>query len=132
VTAVLDTTAGVEIVTGRPRASALRSLVADADRVLAPTLYVAETTNVFWKYHRFHGLPKAQAERACEHAVDLVDEFVDDRDLRKEAFSLACKTGHPAYDMFFLVLAHRHKAMLATLDGRLATLARKHAVAVWE
>lgn len=48
---VLDTSAAVEIVLQRQRAIFLGKNVVQADWIIAPTLFISEVTNVFWKYY---------------------------------------------------------------------------------
>lgn len=128
--AVLDTSAAVEVLLQRKRAEALSALITGAEWVLAPTLYVAELTNAFWKYYRFSSLSQETCERAMAHGLSLPDTFAQDVDLQREAFAMACLCNAPAYDMFYLVLARRHAASLLTIDSSLAELARKHDVRV--
>ena len=47
---VLDTSAAVEVVLKRKSAALFSHYLAEADLVIAPTLLIAEATNVFWKY----------------------------------------------------------------------------------
>ena len=54
----------------------------------------------------------------------LVDCFHDDASLAKEALSESIRYRHPAYDMFYLVLARRTGATLFTLDKKMWALAR--------
>ena len=126
--AVLDTCAAVEILLQRRKAEALSGLLAEAEWVLAPTLYVAELTNVFWKYHRYNSLPQETCETALAHGLELPDTLARDIELQREAFAMACLCDAPAYDMFYIVLTRRHAATLLTTDAALADLARKHGI----
>lgn len=127
---VLDTSAGAEIVLRREHALALGEHVAGADWVVAPTLYVPEITNVFWKYFRFWNMPIEDCEKAIERAVALPDEYVHEEALYKEVFALACTTGRPAYDVYYLVLARRNNAYLLTMDASLQKCARDNSIRV--
>ena len=129
---VLDTSAAVEIVLQKKRASAFAQHIADADMVIAPDLYCSEMTNVFWKYYQFASLTMEQCETALGKAMLLPDEFVSSTELYKEAFAMACLTKSTAYDMFFLVLARRSNAFLMTIDLELKRKAKKHSVRVIE
>ena len=64
----------------------------------------------------------------CQVLLDrveaLVDCFHDDASLAKEALSESIRYRHPAYDMFYLVLARRTGATLFTLDKKMWALAR--------
>lgn len=128
--AVLDVSAAVEILLGRKEAAALRDRVAEAEWVLAPSLFTAELCNVFWKYHEFNSLSRATCENAIARGLTLPDTFTDDRELYREAFAMACLCRRPVYDMLYLVLARRQSAHLLTMDRALKKLAAKHDVLV--
>lgn len=127
---VLDTSAAVEVLLQRPEADRLSQKIGDAEWVLVPSLYTAEICNVFWKYHQFESLSRESCERAISQSLLLPDTFSDDRELQREAFSMACLCQRPVYDMLYLVLARRHSAYLLTLDKELKALAKKHDVLV--
>jgi predicted nucleic acid-binding protein len=127
---VLDTSAGAEIVLRREHALALGEHIAEADWVLAPTLYISEITNVFWKYFRFSNMPVEQCEKAIDHAVALPDEYVHEETLYKEVFAFACATGRPVYDVYYLVLARRNNAYLLTMDASVQKCARDNSIRV--
>lgn len=50
---VIDTCAAAEMVLQRTQADRFVAHVGEADWVIAPTLYIAEIANVFWKCHAF-------------------------------------------------------------------------------
>jgi predicted nucleic acid-binding protein len=127
---VLDTSAAVDLVLYPNERDETVQLLSDAEWVLAPTLFVSEVANVFWKYHAFSNLMQEQAERGMKAALELPDSLADDRELYTEAFAMACRTGHPVYDMLYLVLARRNNALLLTRDWALKKLAAKHDVRV--
>jgi len=125
---VLDTSAAVEIVLRRGVYKELGKHVSEAEWVSVPYLFVSEVTNTFWKYHTMADVPIELCENSIDAALALPDEFIDDRELYKEAFSLGCLAQMPVYDMFFLVLARRNNAHLITLDNALKELAKKHSI----
>jgi len=125
---VLDASAAAEIVMRRTRSAKFTSLTAEAARVIVPELYFFELTNLFWKYHHLARIDKDQCVRALTLAGSLPDESVPAAELVNECFDMACLTGHSAYDLFYLVLARRRGAVLATLDKKLVRLCRKHGV----
>lgn len=118
-TAVLDASAAVRQVTRPSGTPEIFSLVAQADLVLAPELYVAEVTNAFWKYLRAGVLTREQCERGLTAALALVDDLVPLEPMCREAFDLAATMGRAAYDAFYLVLARRNGAVLVTNDRQL-------------
>jgi len=125
---VLDTSAAIEIVLQRSHAISFGENVAQADCVIAPTLFISEVTNVFWKYYVFKDMPLELCEQAIDGAVSLPDEFISEKDLYKEAFQLGCLTQKPIYDMYFLVLARRNNGYLVTLDNSLKEVAKKNSI----
>jgi predicted nucleic acid-binding protein len=127
---VLDASAALEIVLTGKRAALLAEQVEGAAWVIAPQLFLAEVSNAFWKYHHFHHLPLSRCEEALDDAVSLIDDFIDGKDLYREAFAQACLAERRVYDMFYLVLARRNNALLVTTDKGLTALASKYAVRV--
>jgi predicted nucleic acid-binding protein len=119
VTAVLDASAAVRQVVDPSGAPEIYKLVGQAELVLAPELFVAETANAFWKYLRAGRLTREQCELGLGAALELVDDFVPLEPLASEAFDLAATMGRPVYDVFYLVLARRNGAILATADRQL-------------
>ncbi len=127
---ILDASAATEIVLQRKRYKNFETYLIEAEWIISPGLFIAEISNVFWKYHKLADLPMEQCEKAVEYAISLPDEYCDDQTLYREAFSLGCQIGKPIYDMFYLVLARRNSGHLLTLDKSLATEAKKQSVRV--
>ena len=116
---VLDTSAAVDLVLHPAGRQAEAGQLAGATWVMAPTLFIAEVANVFWKYHAFSKLPLEQAEEYMELALQLPDALADESELYAEAFAMACRTEHSVHDMLYLVLARRKNALLMTQDRAL-------------
>jgi predicted nucleic acid-binding protein len=127
---ILDASAAIEIVLQRNPSNPFENYLTESEWIIVPGLFIAEVSNVFWKYYKFGNLPLEQCEKAIEYALDLPDEYCDDRTLYREAFSLGCKVSKPVYDMFYLVLARRYNGYLLTLDKTLANEAKKQSVRV--
>ncbi len=72
-----------------------------------------------WKYCRAGILSRAGGERGFRAIVELVDEFAPLEPLAVEAFGLVMLLQRPVYDMFYLVLARRHGAVLLAGDDGL-------------
>jgi len=125
---VLDTSAAVEIVLQRDSAQRLAEIVRRADWVIAPTLFIAEVNNVFWKYQKFVDYPYPDCERDIEQTIALPDQYINEIDLYREAFKLGCTLDHPIYDMLYVVLARRNSARLLTMDKKLILVAHKAGV----
>jgi len=96
--------------------------------VIVPTLFIAEVNNVFWKYQKFVDYPYPDCERDIEQAIALPDEYINEIELYREAFTLGCTLDHPIYDMLYVVLARRNSARLLTMDKKLKIAAHKAGV----
>jgi predicted nucleic acid-binding protein len=123
--AVLDVSAAVELVMGRPGKEVVAGVLKEADWVVAPSLFSYEAANVMWKYHKVLPVSAAEIVQRVKLAIDLVDEFLPAEDIFEEALSLACQIKHPAYDAVYLVTSRRKKATLLSLDQRLLDAAKK-------
>jgi predicted nucleic acid-binding protein len=125
---VLDACSAIEVVMGRSNANALSMILDSASWVIAPSLFVTEVTNVFWKLHSLENIDITSCENALELALALVDDIYDEKDYYKEMFSMSCMSRHPAYDMAYVVLARRNNAVLCTVDKKLKAVAEKYSV----
>lgn len=123
--AVLDASAAIEIVLHRNSADKVAEYVGKADWVIAPTLFIAEVTNVFWKYQKFEDFPFRSSEKGIEQAISIPDDYINELDLYREAFKLACTLNLPVYDMIYLVVARRNNGVLLTMDRQLMKTATK-------
>ena len=119
---VLDASAAVEITLGKPGAIDLINRLMPADKVIAPTIFLAETANTFRKYAQGGFLSKEKAFDLYKTAIHLVDKFTDIAEISDEAFHEAIRLNHPVYDMLYLVLARRNGAKLLTCDKKLRLL----------
>lgn len=131
-TLVLDVSGAAEFVMNRDRADDVKQLLLQAESIVVPSLYRFEVTNLFWKYHVFHDVPLPRCQSTLEHTMKLPDVFIDGETLYEETFKLACLTNHVSYDVFYLVVAQRRDAYLATFDEDLRALASDQGVEVFE
>ena len=127
---VLDASAAVEVVLNRKQAGNLSDLLLRADSVIAPSLFIAEVTNVFWKYYQHSDMPVNECEKYLNSALKIPDEMVEINEMANETLNAAALTGMTAYDMFYMVLARRYGAHLMTLDKKLKTTTKKQGVNV--
>lgn len=125
---VVDASAAIEVALNRKKGQTLAAELAEAAEVLAPDLLVAEVTNALWKYHHFESLDLATCQRALSIAIEIPDSLIPSVELYREAFLLARASRKPAYDMFYLALAHREDAAIMTLDSVLRKEAEKQSV----
>ncbi len=123
-TVVLDASAAVAVVLRRPEANDIELALGEAATVVVPELFVAEVTNVFWKYALHGGLAEQRCFTAVKRCLALSDGVVPTASLWEEALDLAISQRHPVYDCLYLALARRRAARLLTLDRRLAEAAK--------
>ena len=113
---VLDASGAVEITERTKCGVDFFSAVMDAERVMAPDLYVAEIANIMWKHGRKE---KDKADKYAERAqvcIDYIDEYISSIELWEEALRLAQEYDHSVYDMLYATLSRRHNATLITMD----------------
>jgi len=125
---VLDVSAAAEIIFCRPSRKKLASVVANADLVLAPSLFVVEAANLIFKYHREKLFEEGKQFEYYNECLKLVDLFIPNEELSLEVLSMACNNKKPVYDYYYLVLARRNSATLLTQDKVLQSEAKKHGV----
>ena len=127
---VLDTCAAFDIAFHGPKYSPFMNAVAGAEKVIAPTLFDSEVTNVLWKYARNGAIDEENARKTLAYLLQMVDEYTDTSELEIEALHEGIRLGHSIYDMFYLVLARHNGATLLTTDKKLKALAKTMGVSV--
>lgn len=90
------------------------------DRVIAPTLFGYEVTNVFHRMSLAGQISSEEAEQLLEEALNLGITLYGDKALHQRALALA-KTLNlsAAYDAHYLALSERFNAEFYTSDKRL-------------
>ncbi|MBO7430039.1 MAG: type II toxin-antitoxin system VapC family toxin [Spirochaetia bacterium] len=127
---VLDTCAAFEIAFHGPKYSLFMNAVAGAEKVIAPTLFDSEVTNVLWKYARNGAVDEENARKTLAYLLQMVDEYTDTSELAIEALHEGIRLEHNIYDMFYLVLARHNGATLLTTDKKFKALAKSLGVSV--
>jgi predicted nucleic acid-binding protein len=122
---VLDVSAAIEIILQKDKKDLFNSIYKKGTWIIAPDLFVAEITNVLWKYHKAKVLTHEDCIQYVQDGIDLVDDFIDARELWKESLAEGIKNNHSIYDMYYSVLARRNDAILITNDGPLANICKK-------
>jgi predicted nucleic acid-binding protein len=117
---VLDASAAIEAVLGRPLALGIVEHLEHADRVTVPDLYFAEIANALWKYVRAGDLLVDEAHEMLSIGAALPDDALPARELATEALATATAFDHPVYDALYAVTARREGAAVCTIDQRLA------------
>lgn len=124
-TAVLDVSAAIEILLKKEKADLFGQAYQEASWIIAPELFVAELSNVLWKYERAKILAHDDCMYYTETGIGLVDDYFDLKELWKEAQGEGIKNGHSVYDLYYAILARRNDAILLTNDKSLAALCKK-------
>jgi len=123
--AVIDVSAAIEIILQKQKKDLFNSRYKEASWVLAPDLYVSELSNVLWKYYKAKVISHEDCIQYVEDGINMIDDFIDGRELWKEALGEGIKNNHSIYDMYYSVLARRNDAVLITNDGPLAALCKE-------
>jgi len=123
--AVLDVSAAIEMVLQKEKASKYEEVYQEASWVIAPQLYIAELSNVLWKYQKAKIVTHEECLQFVENGINLIDDYSDLNDLWKESLGEGIKNGHSIYDMYYAVLARRNEAILMTNDKELASVSKK-------
>jgi predicted nucleic acid-binding protein len=89
----------------------------------APSLLIEEVGNVAWQRARRGELSHDQAIDFVRVTTGLVPLIVPVTDLYEDALRLAIDLDHPIYDCFYIALAIRNQAPLATADRKLTDIA---------
>lgn len=121
----IDVSAAVEVVMGRPKQKPIINILKKADLIIAPSLYIYEASNVMWKYHSLQNYSLDNIVKKIRYLHEMVDQFIDAKEIFEEAIPLSCNIDHPAYDSMYLVTSRRKNATLITLDKRLIKAAKK-------
>lgn len=126
---VLDASTAAKLVLQTAPDSVVEA-VSQAEAVIAPDLFIAEISNVFWTYHRFNNLPTSDCQFLIDKCIQLIDNFTSAEILYKGAFALAAQSGCTVYDSLYPVLARREDGILVTLDQQLARITEQNAIKV--
>jgi predicted nucleic acid-binding protein len=127
---VVDASVAVKWVVAEPNSDRALALLTGGQVFAAPSLIVGEIGNVAWKRARGGLISRDDAIAVVRVAVDLVSTIVPAEELYARALHLAIDLDHPIYDCFYLALAVREEARLATADTRLAALAARLALRI--
>ncbi|MCF8009355.1 MAG: type II toxin-antitoxin system VapC family toxin [Halanaerobiales bacterium] len=121
----LDVSAAIEFIMGRNKQLIIKSKLEKADWVIAPTLFIYEASNVMWKYHSIKNYPEDKLFKKIRFLLNIIDHFIEPRNIYEEAISVSLKIDHPVYDVMYLVTARRKNAELLSMDNRLIKAAKE-------
>jgi predicted nucleic acid-binding protein len=123
--AILDVSATIEIILHKDKKEKFEKVYQSSQWVIAPDLYVSEITNVLWKYHKTNVLSREDCIQFVEDGINLIDDFMDAKELWKEALGESIKNSHSVYDMLYAILTRRNDAILITNDNLLSKICKK-------
>ena len=124
----LDVSAAIEILLKKEKKDLFDLSFKKASGVVSPDLFVSEISKVLWKYHQKKLITHEECVQYVEDGINLIDDFVDARDLWKEALGEGIRNNHSIYDMYYLVLTRRNDGTLITNDGPLAGICEKQGI----
>jgi predicted nucleic acid-binding protein len=122
VTIVVDASVAVKSVLREICSDAADALL-DHDGLIAPSIWLAEATNAFWRRAR---IAEITAEEASERPSELQNAPVASVAFEPHldgALKLATEIRHPIYDCLYLALAAHHDTHAMTADRRFAAAA---------
>ena len=125
---VLDASGAAEIAARTAIGVDFYNRLLNANKVLAPDLYIAEVSNVMWKKGRRDNANIDVYIDIAQDCISYVHEYERSVNLWEEALRASIEQDHPVYDMLYAVLAKRHGALLLTTDGKLAHICEKLSV----
>ena len=121
-TIVLDVSAAIQIVLKKEKKEYFDEIYKKASWVIAPSLYIAELTNVLWKYNKAGILEHDESQQYIDDGINIIDSYFSEKELWKEVLRESINNEHSAYDMFYAVLARRNDATLVSNDKKLLTI----------
>jgi len=124
-TVVLDVSAAIEILLQKEKKELFNATYEKASWVIAPDLYIAEISNVVWKYYKSGLISHTECIQYVEDGIELIDDYFPSKELWKEALGEGIKNTHSIYDMYYAVLARRNDATLITNDSKLSLICNK-------
>jgi predicted nucleic acid-binding protein len=120
---VLDVSASIELLFKKDKFDRYNTMYCQGTWIIAPNLYIPEITNVLWKYYKANMLSHQDCVQYVQDGIDLIDDFIDTKELWKESLSEGIKNNYSIYDMYYLTLARRNDGTIMTNDKKLAVLA---------
>ena len=123
--AVLDVSAAIQIILKKDRYDFFKDYYEKSSWIIAPDLYISEITNTLWKYKKASVFTHEECQVFVQDGVDLIDDFIESKELWKEVLGESIKNDHPAYDLFYAVLARRNDGILLSNDKDLIKVCKK-------
>ena len=126
--AVLDVSGANQILLQKEKYLIFSEKIKDSSWVIAPDLYVSEFSNVLWKYYKAKVITHEECIQYGEDGIDLIDDFINTKEIWKESLGEGIKNYHSIYDMYYAVLARKNDATLITNNGPLAEICKEQKI----
>lgn len=122
---VVDASVGIKLFLDEPlsdRADALFDHLTDDPPacLYVPDLFFIECANILWKYVRYHGYPRENAQQDVIDLRNLKLHAVPTQELIEAALQIASEYPITAYDAAYIALSQELNLPLVTADGPLA------------
>ena len=128
---VLDASAAFEIAMFRPKREIFLEFLTNDSEIVAPEFFIAECTNVAWKYLKTgYFESENEAKLTLTYVLQMVTKYTCSADYSIEVLHEANRLNHAAYNMYYYVLARDNVATLLTVDEKLAKICRENGVNV--
>ena len=115
---VVDANVAIKWVIDQPLRDRAREIVARRIAVVAPSMFVAETTTALWKYVRAGQIGAQQARQGLSLVLGQISVFEQDANLADEALDIGAQLNYAPYDCFYLSLAMQRGVPFVTVDQR--------------
>lgn len=119
---VLDACAAYNISTKTDKGKALLTFIDVGEKIIVPAHFEVEFVNTLQKYVRNGSISFHQAKHYLNTIKKLITTYVNVDNMSEEVLAESARLKHPAYDIYYFVLARRYNAVLLTTDKRLANL----------
>ena len=81
----------IEIIFQREKDNTFKSIYHQGTWIIAPDLFIAEITNVLWKYYKAGLISHIDCIQYVQDGIDMIDDFMETRELWKEALAEGMK-----------------------------------------
>ena len=119
---VLDVCAALQMAAGTKEGLALQALMLEGEEVIVPAHFNIELINALYKMARENMITEQVAKNYYSAINDIIARHIGIDGFETEVMGQACALKHPAYDIFYFVLARRNDATLLTVDKKLQAL----------
>jgi predicted nucleic acid-binding protein len=125
---VVDVSGIAQILFQTPKKEKFETVLNNASIIVTPDLYVPELSNTLWKFCTKGIYTQIECAQFIQTGLSYVDEYIDSKNIWREALEASAQNKHPVYDMFYVVLARKNNGILVTNDRDLTKICEKMGV----